>query len=164
MPRVRSSLFHVEWQLYLKHAVVEDVHNESTSSGLPKASFRTSKRFPILQVVTEGLDMEATEPRDKIFALLTFGEETRDISQLHQHARPNYENQRLKCSRTLQSGGSRIMAGSTSCLLYTPSPGLRGLTCQRMELLLLLRAKSTTRRNHPGPSGTKGVANGALEP
>ncbi|KAK3355927.1 heterokaryon incompatibility protein-domain-containing protein [Neurospora tetraspora] len=43
-----------------------------------------------------GLDMEATDPRDKIFALLSFGEETHNISQLPPQARPSYEKNTIE--------------------------------------------------------------------
>jgi hypothetical protein len=36
------------------------------------------------------LDMKATDPRDKIFALLAFGEETTPLSDLSELARPAY--------------------------------------------------------------------------
>ena len=47
-------------------------------------------RTGILDVVLRGLDLEATDPRDKIFALLQFGEETHDREQIDPTVLPNY--------------------------------------------------------------------------
>lgn len=48
-------------------------------------------RLDILKVLIAGHDMKATDPRDKIFALLSFGHETRNIADLPSEVRPNYE-------------------------------------------------------------------------
>lgn len=45
----------------------------------------------ILEVFLSGLDLKATDPRDKLFALLTFADETHDASQLDDLIRPNYD-------------------------------------------------------------------------
>jgi hypothetical protein len=47
-------------------------------------------KINILQVVLAGLDLQATDPRDKIFALLGFGTETYQVSTLPAEIRPNY--------------------------------------------------------------------------
>ena len=44
----------------------------------------------ILDVVLEALELDATDPRDKIFALLSFGEETHDIWHLPELIKPDY--------------------------------------------------------------------------
>ncbi|MCJ1450242.1 hypothetical protein MMC28_000571 [Mycoblastus sanguinarius] len=48
------------------------------------------KNLGILDVILHGLDLDATDPRDKIFALLTFGEETSDVGNLTAEIRPDY--------------------------------------------------------------------------
>uniref|UniRef100_A0A8H7K7H6 Heterokaryon incompatibility domain-containing protein n=1 Tax=Bionectria ochroleuca TaxID=29856 RepID=A0A8H7K7H6_BIOOC len=47
-------------------------------------------RRDILSIVLEGLDLQATDPRDKIFALLIFGHETHHIATLPTLLRPDY--------------------------------------------------------------------------
>lgn len=44
----------------------------------------------ILTLLIAGHDMKATDPRDKIFALLAFGEETHQIHALPRQVQPNY--------------------------------------------------------------------------
>ena len=44
----------------------------------------------ILEVITSGLDLDATDVRDKLFALLQFGQET-EFAALPSELRPNYE-------------------------------------------------------------------------
>lgn len=50
----------------------------------------TRQRLDILRVIIGGLDMKASDPRDKIFALLVFGEETHRIADLPDLIRPTY--------------------------------------------------------------------------
>ncbi|KAI1496347.1 heterokaryon incompatibility protein-domain-containing protein [Biscogniauxia marginata] len=47
-------------------------------------------RLPLLDVVSKGRAFKATDSRDKIFALLSFGEETHDISGLPPRLKPDY--------------------------------------------------------------------------
>lgn len=47
-------------------------------------------RRDILSILISGLELKATDPRDKIFALLTFGDETHRISTLPDMVRPDY--------------------------------------------------------------------------
>ena len=44
----------------------------------------------ILEVLVAGLDLDATDPRDKLFALLQFGEETKDFDSLPPGLLPDY--------------------------------------------------------------------------
>ncbi|KAE9372520.1 HET-domain-containing protein [Stipitochalara longipes BDJ] len=48
-------------------------------------------RFDILTVLIAAHSMQATDPRDKIFAMLVFGDETHQIGNLPDEVRPNYE-------------------------------------------------------------------------
>lgn len=41
-----------------------------------------STKIGILEILVKGLDLDATDPRDKIFAMLQFGEETQDLNPL----------------------------------------------------------------------------------
>lgn len=90
MPRIWSSLFHVERQ-HLSCDEVKCPDPEGIDKIIPQLSIKTADRLPILEALLGGLDMEATDPRDKIFAILSFGEETHDIAKLPPSARPNYE-------------------------------------------------------------------------
>ena len=45
----------------------------------------------ILDVVLEALELDSTDPRDKIFALLSFGKETKIISHLPELIKPDYK-------------------------------------------------------------------------
>lgn len=52
---------------------------------------RTNKELPdILDVIVDGHDLRATDPRDKIFALLVFGNETHAVQNLDKLIRPDY--------------------------------------------------------------------------
>ncbi|KAF5019388.1 hypothetical protein F66182_8588, partial [Fusarium sp. NRRL 66182] len=51
----------------------------------------TREPSSILDVFFSGLDLKATDPRDKLFALLTFADETHDGSKLDHLLRPNYD-------------------------------------------------------------------------
>lgn len=46
--------------------------------------------LPILQVFLKALDLKATDPRDKLFALLAFGRETRAADKIPPLLRPDY--------------------------------------------------------------------------
>lgn len=47
-------------------------------------------QLDILEVAVDGLDMRATDAKDKIFALLVFGKETHNVSGLPDLVRPDY--------------------------------------------------------------------------
>jgi hypothetical protein len=49
-----------------------------------------SAEVGILEVLIKGLDLDATDPRDKIFAMLQFGSETRDPGSLPPDLVPDY--------------------------------------------------------------------------
>jgi hypothetical protein len=53
-------------------------------------------RLDILTVLIAAHSMQATDPRDKIFAMLIFGEETHRIGDLPDEVRPNYEKNVLQ--------------------------------------------------------------------
>ncbi|KAJ4252017.1 hypothetical protein NW762_011318 [Fusarium torreyae] len=57
----------------------------------PIESQDTEELSSILEVFLSGLDLKATDPRDKLFALLTFANETHDTSKLDDLIRPNYD-------------------------------------------------------------------------
>jgi len=59
----------------------------TVSEGL---SVSPSSRLDILDMAIRGLDLMASDPRDKIFALLTFGKETYEIASLPSTVRPDY--------------------------------------------------------------------------
>ncbi|KAI0127514.1 heterokaryon incompatibility protein-domain-containing protein [Xylariales sp. AK1849] len=47
-------------------------------------------RLPLLDIVSRGRAFSATDPRDKVFALLSFGEETHDFGELPPRLKPDY--------------------------------------------------------------------------
>ncbi|RYP19651.1 hypothetical protein DL765_003244 [Monosporascus sp. GIB2] len=47
-------------------------------------------RLPLLDVISKGRAFGATDPRDKVFALLNFGEETHDLPGLPPRLKPDY--------------------------------------------------------------------------
>ncbi|KAI5925165.1 heterokaryon incompatibility protein-domain-containing protein [Camillea tinctor] len=47
-------------------------------------------RVPLLDAITKGRAFQATDPRDKIIALLSFGEDTHDIAGLPPRLKPDY--------------------------------------------------------------------------
>jgi hypothetical protein len=57
----------------------------------PIEAQNTDELSSILEVFLSGLDLKATDPRDKLFALLTFADETHDASQLDDLILPNYD-------------------------------------------------------------------------
>ncbi|KAI9172584.1 Heterokaryon incompatibility protein [Paramyrothecium foliicola] len=73
LPRLWTSLFKVS----RKH--------------VPKLTCEPGPRVEILSALIDGLDLRATDPRDKIFAILSFGEETHDIKNLPDLVRPDYD-------------------------------------------------------------------------
>lgn len=46
--------------------------------------------LPLIDVLSQGRAFAATDPRDKIFALLSFGQETHDIANLPPRLKPDY--------------------------------------------------------------------------
>lgn len=52
--------------------------------------FERSPNMGILEILIKALDLDATDPRDKIFAMLQFGEETRQSEILPPEIIPNY--------------------------------------------------------------------------
>ncbi|PMD57636.1 HET-domain-containing protein [Hyaloscypha bicolor E] len=54
-------------------------------------SCNRAPRLDILTILIAGHSMNATDPRDKIFAMLVFGNETHQIESLPEEVRPNYE-------------------------------------------------------------------------
>ncbi|KIX00347.1 uncharacterized protein Z518_10486 [Rhinocladiella mackenziei CBS 650.93] len=73
-------------ELFTPHSLRKSVKN---TAYLQEYSRQTTK-MGILDVVLEGLDLETTDPRDKIFALLSFGQETWDFSCHGAEIRPDY--------------------------------------------------------------------------
>lgn len=53
-------------------------------------------RLDILTVLIAGHSLKATDPRDKIFAMMVFGNETHEIESLPTEVRPNYEKNVLQ--------------------------------------------------------------------
>ena len=49
-----------------------------------------SQELDILDVLVRGLDLDATDPRDKVFALLSFAKETSELRQIDPMIRPDY--------------------------------------------------------------------------
>lgn len=95
MPRIWSSLFHVE-RHHLSCDEIDDPELEDMGNITPQLSIKTADRLPILEALLGGLDMEATDPRDKIFAILSFGKETHEIAELPPSARPSYEKSTIQ--------------------------------------------------------------------
>ena len=55
-----------------------------------------SQELDILDVLIRGLDLDATDPRDKVFALLSFAKETSDLRQIDPNIRPDYRKSTAK--------------------------------------------------------------------
>ncbi|KAK4142229.1 HET-domain-containing protein [Dichotomopilus funicola] len=53
-------------------------------------------RLDILHILLSTLGMKATDPRDKIFAPLTFGEETHEVNELPPEVKPNYSKDAIE--------------------------------------------------------------------
>jgi hypothetical protein len=62
----------------------------------PAAAEISTERMDILTIFISSLDMEASDPRDKLFALLVFGEETYRVSELPNLIRPDYTKTELQ--------------------------------------------------------------------
>ncbi|KAI1077655.1 heterokaryon incompatibility protein-domain-containing protein [Whalleya microplaca] len=54
-----------------------------------------TNRLDILRVLIAAHEMKATDPRDKIFALLIFGRETQDLATLPAEIRPDYHKEAI---------------------------------------------------------------------
>lgn len=55
-----------------------------------ESQLQSSPRIGILDVLIKAFDLDATDPRDKIFAMLQFGEETHQSDLLTPDIQPNY--------------------------------------------------------------------------
>ena len=55
-----------------------------------KGQINAPARVPLLEVISRGRAFRATDPRDKVFALLGFGEETSDLTRLPPRLKPDY--------------------------------------------------------------------------
>ena len=90
-------VLHADQCLRTKH----QVHKNHTMPNIWPTLFQLSRdslplgckpapRRDILSIIISALELKATDPRDKIFALLTFGDETHRISTLPDLVRPDY--------------------------------------------------------------------------
>lgn len=61
------------------------------SEGGDKGPRGLKRRLPILEVLLDTLDMKATDPRDRLYALLSFASEASPNSPVPAALRPNYE-------------------------------------------------------------------------
>lgn len=89
-PEYKFSFWERHWQPQVRTpsiwAILERMVGE-TSAGL-----QSSAQSPILDVFLNALDLSATDPRDKLYALLPFGSETPSGSgKLPDVLRPNYQ-------------------------------------------------------------------------
>lgn len=55
-----------------------------------KGQIDAPARMPLLDVISRGRAFGATDPRDKVFALLSFGEGSSDLTQLAPRLKPDY--------------------------------------------------------------------------
>jgi hypothetical protein len=67
--------------------IYEDIFTSRVSTSTTGAY---STELGILEILVKGLDLDSTDPRDKIFAMLQFGKETRDLDSLPIDLNPNY--------------------------------------------------------------------------
>ncbi|KAF4424738.1 hypothetical protein F53441_14220 [Fusarium austroafricanum] len=75
-------------------AIWKTLKPKGRTTGVPTTPIEkqdTSELSSILDVFLSGLDLKATDPRDKLFALLTFANETHDATKLDDLIRPNYD-------------------------------------------------------------------------
>lgn len=66
------------------------IHPDGASPNEYLSYSKTSRTMPIIDVILRGLDLDATDPRDKIYALLSFGDETWNFDAQHALIRPDY--------------------------------------------------------------------------
>lgn len=78
MPAIWGTLFHPPDRMAYHHQ--NHFH----------APFKPRARLDVLTVLVAALEMRATDPRDKFFALLAFGEETHAVRELPDLVRPDY--------------------------------------------------------------------------
>jgi Heterokaryon incompatibility protein (HET) len=68
--------------------VFEDIFASKASTSLGDSCSTT---LGILEILVKGLDLDATDPRDKLFAMLQFGKETGAVEELPDELLPNYQ-------------------------------------------------------------------------
>lgn len=65
--------------------IYDDLFHAKIASGSARLM-----QLGILEILIKGLDLDATDPRDKVFAILQFGKETQDMSLLPSDLVPDY--------------------------------------------------------------------------
>lgn len=84
-----STGFHQRWN-HTMPSIWTKLFKGSRDGGAPWQVGKPGPRSDILSVLISGLGMRASDPHDKIFALLIFGEETYDIARLPRLVQPDY--------------------------------------------------------------------------
>ncbi|KAI4869999.1 HET-domain-containing protein [Hypoxylon rubiginosum] len=79
-----NALIPAIWMVLFKH------QESSGDLAQDRITFVPQPRLDILTVLINALEMRATDARDKIFALLTFGEETHQVAELPDPIKPDY--------------------------------------------------------------------------
>ena len=90
----------------------------------------TAIRPGILPILIKSHALEATDPRDKIFAILQFGEDSRDVAALPREIRPDYGKSTLKVFSDLVRWWIRT---HESLDILSAVHTLRGRCWQQME-------------------------------
>lgn len=105
------------------------IHNQSSTP--ESTSVSQTSQLPFLDVFLHGLNMKATDPRDKIFALLPFGNDTRDSESLSPLMQPSYE----KSVGTVFADFTRwwITTYKSLSILSAITRSQRGRTWQRLH-------------------------------
>ncbi|KAJ8131001.1 hypothetical protein O1611_g2628 [Lasiodiplodia mahajangana] len=71
-------------------ALMPPIYNKLFDSKISQAKSMQSTKLEILDVLIQGLDLDATDPRDKLFAMLQFGSETWGFDSLPSTIMPDY--------------------------------------------------------------------------
>ena len=79
------------WKTSVYKGVLPPLFSDLLNLHQTEGSNARSAGLGILEVLVKGLDLDATDPRDKIFAMLQFGEDIKQSELLPADIRPDYE-------------------------------------------------------------------------
>jgi hypothetical protein len=110
-------------------SIAEHQNIVSSINDLKDTKETTNARMKILDLILEGSVLNATDPKDKVFALLGLGEETHSRDKIPSLLRPDYSKSTSQVYSDLPCGGLTDTSPLRSCPLFTPPPAGHGKAC-----------------------------------
>jgi hypothetical protein len=107
-------------------ALMPPIYVKLFNSNISQSKAPGSTNLEILDVLTQGLDFDATDPRDKLFVMLQFGSETWGFDSLPSTITPNYNRPTLEVFSLFTKWWVMEHRSLRSCLRSRPSNGEPG--------------------------------------